>query len=71
MKACRKKAGILDKLSGKAKERLALAKCREYHDAVFMWRMFRGGALPHTLDELEAPLDAADRRDFVRLDPNG
>jgi len=56
--------------SEKGKERIALAKCREYHDAVFMWRMFRGGALPSALDELEAPLDPADRPDFVRLVPD-
>ena len=54
----------------KGKERIALAKCREYHDAVFMWRMFRGGALPSSLDELRAPLDPADTRDFVRLVPD-
>jgi prepilin-type N-terminal cleavage/methylation domain-containing protein len=49
---------------------IALAKCREYHDAVFMWRMFRGGAPPRSLDEMEAPLDPADTRDFIRLDPD-
>lgn len=54
----------------KGKESIALAKCREYHDAVFMWRMFRGGALPSSLEEMEAPLDAADTRDFVRLVPD-
>lgn len=54
----------------KAKQRIALTKCREYHDAVFMWRMVRGGALPNSLEELEAPLDPADRRDFVRLVPD-
>jgi len=48
----------------------ALAKCREYHDAVHMWRLFRGGAFPSSLDELEAPLDPADTNGFVRLDPD-
>ncbi|MHC4974779.1 MAG: prepilin-type N-terminal cleavage/methylation domain-containing protein [Planctomycetota bacterium] len=54
----------------KGKKKIALAKCREYHDAVFMWRMFRDGALPSSLDELEAPLDPGDRRGFVHLDPD-
>lgn len=49
---------------------VALAKCREYYDAVHMWRLFRGGALPASLDELEAPLDPADTKDFVHLDPD-
>jgi hypothetical protein len=32
--------------------------------------MLRGGALPRSLEELEAPVGPADTRDFVRLVPD-
>jgi len=70
--------GLLATLAGRhvwgglreGRKMAAFAKCREYHDAVHMWRMFRGGAFPNSLDELETPLDPADTKNFVHLDPD-
>ncbi|MHC4550194.1 MAG: prepilin-type N-terminal cleavage/methylation domain-containing protein [Planctomycetota bacterium] len=48
-------------------KRITLAKCRQYHDAVHMWRMYRGGGFPESLEELEAPLHPGEKG-FLRLD---
>ena len=50
--------------------RIALAKCREYHDAVAMWCMFKAGSpVPRSLEELATPLHPGER-DFLRIEPD-
>ena len=51
----------------RAMEDLALAKCREYHDAVKIWRL-QGPtrSFPESLEEMQVPL-AEDEDVFVRI----
>lgn len=47
-----------------AEVRITLAKCREYHDAVMIWRLVAGTQeYPESLEQLRAPLK-------VRVEPD-
>jgi len=53
---------------GQGSRQVARAKCKEYHDAVFVWRTTSRG-WPRSLEEMEAPL-APGEEDYVRIVPD-
>ena len=51
-----------------AKREVALAKCKEYHDAAHLWQM-QTKRLPQDLDEMKAPIRPGER-DFLHPVPD-